>query len=216
MDKQQAGALRALLASRLTDLEGVAVEVLRGTYDSTSVTFKVRLTPGGAEALADKAKADFEAYAGAYGLKGEYFGKEFTSGNGQRYKVVELKPGSSRYPVIGERPDGKRFKLPTLAKHPERLPLRVDLRIRTRDGDVMFRRTNVPMPATLKDVRIVSRRDPARGTQRWLVWTYDLYAPSQGLAPSGEGRMRVSDCRSYFVASLDDWRLKPAFENRST
>jgi hypothetical protein len=106
--------------------------------------------------------------------------------------------------------------LPTLAKHPERLPLRVDLRIRTRDGDVMFRRVNVALPGTLKDVRIVSRRDPARGMQRWLVWTYDLNAPPQGIEPHGEGRMLVSDCRRYFVASLDDWRLKPAFERRST
>lgn len=111
MDRQLAKALRGVLQAHLDKLQGQGtVEVLGAKFDSTSVTFQVKVTPGGAAALADKAKAEWDRYAAVLGLKPEHFGAEFRQG-ARSYRIVRLDLGKSRFPIIAERlPDGKRFK----------------------------------------------------------------------------------------------------------
>jgi hypothetical protein len=104
------------------------------------------------------------------------------------------------------------YHLPTLAKHPERLPLRVDLRIRDREGRALFRRASASVPATLESVKLIARTDPARGRQRWLVWKYKADDPA---VTTTSGRMLAADCRRYFLATLDDWRLKAPGRDRT-
>lgn len=111
MDRQLIKNLRPVLQAHLdkldlSDLGGAVIEVRNAKFDSATVTFQVSVTPGGKAALADKDKEDFEQYCGAFGLKAEYFGKVFTNDDRRQYKVVGLKLGRGRFPVLCERLDG--------------------------------------------------------------------------------------------------------------
>jgi hypothetical protein len=114
MDRKLAKDLRPVLQAHLDKIDlsgigGATVAVLNAKFDAASVTFQVKITPGGEAALADKAKADFEEFAAMYGLKPEHFGATFRAG-GREYKVAGLNPGRSRFPISAVRSDGKRFK----------------------------------------------------------------------------------------------------------
>ncbi len=84
---------------------GLTITAGNGSYDDTSVTFKVQLVLDGV----DKGKEEFDRVAFLFDLKPEDYGREITS-RGRKYKLVGLKPNRPKYPVIGER-DGKRYKL---------------------------------------------------------------------------------------------------------
>ena len=54
-------------------------------------------------------RTDFAEHANSFGLKPGDLGRTFIS-NGIRYTIVGLKPGRSKYPIIGETATGKRYK----------------------------------------------------------------------------------------------------------
>ncbi len=101
--------LRKKLNDALTDLSeeyGLTIHAGNASYDDARVTFKVSLTIAGH----DQGKADFEQYAGLYGLKAEDHGREF-SANGEAFRLVGVNLRSPKYCFAGERiSDGKRFK----------------------------------------------------------------------------------------------------------
>lgn len=87
-----------------------APTVAGGSISQTgTLTLKIGFTPGGAEgkAAADNSKAAI--YAPMLGLPSDIMGRSFTS-RGETFKVVSLKPERPKFPVTGERADGKLFK----------------------------------------------------------------------------------------------------------
>jgi hypothetical protein len=83
-----------------------------GKVRFTDVSFTVDLRAsvvweGGADL---GAKAQFEAYAPAYGLDAADFGKTFVAGRGTAYRIAGVQPRRHTRPILGERvEDGKRF-----------------------------------------------------------------------------------------------------------
>jgi len=105
--------LRTELESALTvvgDKLGLNMETGRITYSGNNATIKVFASTLNEDGSAnEKIADDFRAYCGRYGLKPEHLGKTFTS-RGTRYTLVGCKPRATKYPLIGERADGQRFK----------------------------------------------------------------------------------------------------------
>lgn len=77
-------ALRAVAARH-----GLTYEPGNGKFDPTRFeprgSFKVAAGPA-----TETAREEFEAYAGAYGLKPEDFGREFVGAGGHAYRIVGL------------------------------------------------------------------------------------------------------------------------------
>lgn len=110
--KQDCTVLRDELNGALADLGkkyGVKIKAGNAVYTDNSVTFKVEFLIDGF----DKNRDVFNRHAFMFKLKEEQFGAEFEFG-GRSYTLVGLKPGSPKYPIIGER-DGGRYKLPERA-----------------------------------------------------------------------------------------------------
>jgi hypothetical protein len=83
-----------------------------GNIRYTSETFAMKITGAtrgkNGEVIAPEVK-DFNRYCGMYGMVPSDLGKTFVS-VGYTYKLVGLKPKNHKYPFIGQREDGKRFK----------------------------------------------------------------------------------------------------------
>jgi hypothetical protein len=88
---------------------GISIEGGNITYQSDKFTIKLTATINKPGAVTGAAAADFERYCGIYGLVPSDLGRSFMS-NGNTYKLVGLKMKNRKYPFIGERSDGKRFK----------------------------------------------------------------------------------------------------------
>lgn len=94
----------------VTKKYGVAFQGGNIRYDTES--FKMRITGtlpnknGKAEPVEVK---DFKSHCFIYGMTPKDLGRYFMT-NGVTYKLVGLKPKSHKYPFVGERYDGKRFK----------------------------------------------------------------------------------------------------------
>ena len=73
--------------------------------------FSTRLEARVGEDSTEHARNDWNKNYWKIGLQKEDFGKTFVYG-GQSYTVVGIKPRSSKFPVIAERSDGKKFKMP--------------------------------------------------------------------------------------------------------
>ncbi len=87
---------------------GLTVEFSGGIFESSTFKPKITIIASGA----DPDKEDFEAYAEMFGLKPDDYGKEFRN-NGNTYTLAGLAPNRPKFPIIGERSDGKRFKFTT-------------------------------------------------------------------------------------------------------
>lgn len=112
--------LRILDAKLLAALEGVCkplgldVKAVGGRFSEFEFTAKFSITVNSKEATQDKAKTEqqqWELYAPVYGLKPEWFGKEFTSA-GKRFNIAGFLPKRSKFPVLAVRFDGKRMLFP--------------------------------------------------------------------------------------------------------
>jgi len=91
---------------------GLVVESGNTRYsgDRCTVRFDFRtVTSDGAPA-----ERDWRRHCGAFNLKPEDFGRTVVR-NGRRFKVVGIKPRATSWPVLAERDDGRRFKLPASA-----------------------------------------------------------------------------------------------------
>lgn len=94
----------------LSDKYGVVFGTgnIRFTRDEFTVKLTVGTVNEGAPAQGKEVK-DFLALCHGYGLEPTDLGKTFVS-NGTAWVLVGLKPKSYKFPFLGERYDGKRFK----------------------------------------------------------------------------------------------------------
>jgi len=85
---------------------GITVEYKGGSYSPEEYTAKfVFSVPRN-----DGIPTSFAAACGKFGLSVEDYGKRFHNNQGTTYQLVGIKPRNRKYPVIGKRSDGKRFK----------------------------------------------------------------------------------------------------------
>lgn len=114
MDKPTARNLSEALKTFLEPFEeenDVKVTIGSGKFDTTTLTLKVELAElaESGEALTRSAN-EFKTLASHYGLAPDDLGREFKDGI-RTYKIIGLKPRSTRYPIIAESlSDKRRYK----------------------------------------------------------------------------------------------------------
>jgi len=95
----------------LSDKYGVMFEIGNIRFSDTKFRTQLSVTVANPSQKIQGATAnDFNTYCGIYGLVPSDLGKTFRGLSGDAYKLVGLKPKSHKFPFIGERADGKRFK----------------------------------------------------------------------------------------------------------
>lgn len=114
MNRQMADNLIRSLPAMLKDWckeHGLIFEEPTGTFGDTYLKVRFTLKEDLPE-VRKREQAIKESYYKLLGLAENPLGKEILWG-GVRYRVVELKPGRSKYPVVVARVDtGTRYKLP--------------------------------------------------------------------------------------------------------
>lgn len=113
IDRATIRNIQSRLQQHLADLGkelGVTFNVGNARYNETAATIKVEVATFGKKGeVRDRAAADFEKYAGLFGLKPSWLGKTFDR-FGVRYKIVGLRTKAHKFPVIVES-NGKRYKM---------------------------------------------------------------------------------------------------------
>jgi len=95
----------------ITEKYGVTTEIGNIRYSTNSFHTKLTVTVGAVNGQpTDKPNLDFTTHCFIYGMVPSDLGKTFIGNQGVSYKLVGLKPNNHKYPFIGERQDGKRFK----------------------------------------------------------------------------------------------------------
>ncbi len=89
---------------------GVKFHAGNASYTDNTVTFKLEAMIEGF----DKVKAEYEQACIAFRLRKDQYGTPFKWG-GNNYTLAGLSMRSSKYPIIAERDNGKRYKLPERA-----------------------------------------------------------------------------------------------------
>ena len=106
--KVEAIAALAVVAAK----HGVVAKFGRGTFSPEVATLKLELGYIADNGIASSREAlDFKSMAWQFGLAASDLGKKIALSNGVEYRIVGLKPRSKTRPVLGEREDGKVFKL---------------------------------------------------------------------------------------------------------
>lgn len=112
-DKPACQTVRRRIEKALSDIAadmGLDVSVSAGSFNDlnykTRVEFSLKSTDG-----KTKEQIDFERYAPMYGLSPKDFGKTIKSMD-RDFKIVEIKPKRSKYPVVLESVrTGRRYKM---------------------------------------------------------------------------------------------------------
>ena len=106
MDKDKARQARELIDQVLLDNKhnfdavGMSLHLGRGTYDESTVTFKLEVCDVSANGIVEtKERSAFREMAQLYGLKPEWLDQEFETPRGEKYIVRGLKTRSSKRPV---------------------------------------------------------------------------------------------------------------------
>ena len=86
---------------------GLTLSLGKITYSDTE--FRTPLTATKVIEGKTSEQVQFEEHASLFGLKPEDFGKTFTV-DGKEYKLIGLCPSAPKWPVVGQRVDGERFK----------------------------------------------------------------------------------------------------------
>lgn len=95
----------------LGDKYGVMFEIGNIRFSDHNFRTQLSVTVSNPNLEIQGAKAnDFNRYCGIYGLVPSDLGKTFKGLTGETYKLVGLKSKSTKYPFVGERADGKKFK----------------------------------------------------------------------------------------------------------
>lgn len=97
MDNALAGVL---------EKHGLSAKLGNISYSDTQFHCKLTVNCGSND---DAEKREFERQAFAYGLTGDDYRKSFTQ-NGNTFYIVGFKPRSPKYPILGEKSDGSRYK----------------------------------------------------------------------------------------------------------
>lgn len=112
MARHTSDAVLAVLAQHYKG--GVVVREGNGRFDRTSLTIRIKITPGGsveeAKATAgEEAQQVFARYAASEGLQASDFGKLF-SANGEDFRIAGYNTRARTRPILGERVrDGKMY-----------------------------------------------------------------------------------------------------------
>ena len=112
---------REIVREIMTDAQAALNEVakkyhlaagnVRASFTDTSVKLTVEVSDVGAGGVVLSREAlELQKYAEMFGLPKDAYGKEFVDA-GHKYKLVGLASRRSRFPVIAERDDGKKYKL---------------------------------------------------------------------------------------------------------
>lgn len=99
-----------LALSMVESTHNLEFEIGKMTYGSHTfkVTLEAAIGKDGEEADLAKTKWDKECYS--FGLKRENFGKKFKLSTGVIYTIVDIRPRSTKYPIIAEDSSGASFK----------------------------------------------------------------------------------------------------------
>lgn len=111
--------LRQALNSAVKDVADefeVSIQFGNATFtpNGTDATFKVEVLAKMADgSVFNPLEEDFKKYAFMYGLSAEDFGKEFSTWDGNTYKICGLKRRAHKYPILAkDKRNGKTFKFP--------------------------------------------------------------------------------------------------------
>ncbi len=110
-DKSNLKVVRGLINAVLTDAlaeHGLSVNIGNISYSDNDFHCKLNVSCGSNE---DAAKREFEKNAFSVGLKPDDYGRDF-SFNGKMFKLIGIKPRSTKYPLVGIDGAGKRYKFP--------------------------------------------------------------------------------------------------------
>lgn len=116
MDRNQVREMRQEVEAALKpvcDKYKVAVTVNGGTFDLSSVTYKLELSDIQDGQVLSTARRDFTNYAYSVGLKPEDLDKKFRFKRSV-YTIIGLNLNSRKYPIDVKREDGKIFKMTAL------------------------------------------------------------------------------------------------------
>ena len=93
---------------------GIGIKAGNASFTPTEVTLKLACGIKNADGVVEtKERQDFRLKAAFLGLSADDLDMEFDHHNGDRYKIVGMKPRSTKYPIICQRAkDGKQFKFP--------------------------------------------------------------------------------------------------------
>lgn len=93
---------------------GISVEIGGGSYRDNHCTFKLECSSVNEDGTVhNQDEEDFKLNCALYGLKPEAFGAKFKL-RGKTYTITGLKTRRHKYPISGERSDGKPFKFPVI------------------------------------------------------------------------------------------------------
>ena len=95
--------------NKIGEKYGMAFEIGRITFTDNSIKASVEavLTSAPGES---KMVVDFRENCYKHNLKPSDLGRTFTNTRLERFTIVGLKPRNRKYPIIGQRSDGKQFK----------------------------------------------------------------------------------------------------------
>src|SRR3972149_2131112 len=107
-------ALRAVAREWSAKGHTINVEISAGRFSPTEYHTRVTFNAASASAsVEDRARREFEEYAGAYGLKSSDFGVTFSEHYPEaEYTICGIKPRSHKYPILCRRSNGTVYKLP--------------------------------------------------------------------------------------------------------
>lgn len=115
-NKTNLRSLRPELEKALADVcakHGITATIGSGSFTESECKFRLILNLEGSEAKTKVDSATFERYATLYGLEPTDLGKSFMV-SGNWYKVTGISPSRPKFPIDGERLDGRKFKFPAL------------------------------------------------------------------------------------------------------
>ena len=110
--KEDCRTLRTEMTEALKGIEkkhGIKLSVGNMSFTNTKVEIKVEATLVGEQGEDLNAKANFELYASSFGLSKSDYNREIKI-NGDLVKLVAIMPKRSKYPIVGQKADGRRFK----------------------------------------------------------------------------------------------------------
>jgi len=88
---------------------GVTIRTGNCSFNPIEATFKLKVVTTNTKVVEEKKQNDFARYAKMFGLKESDLGREFRVG-GVVYTITDIAPNRSKFPILGQRNDGRKFK----------------------------------------------------------------------------------------------------------
>lgn len=113
-DKATAVKLRDEIENALKAIgekHGIKINTGSCTFSELEINFKLHLKNSDPEAIKNKRKEDWEMYCKLYNFEKEDLGKEFTTPDGQKYRILGLNLKRQKYDLIAVNLSDKRESL---------------------------------------------------------------------------------------------------------